>query len=264
MLHWRPHEGWLVEETVFQRSRPHPHPGQVCETISHICGWLGVSVSGIFRDHLVARSRAQQRLKLRVQGLEDVLANDVSLAYEWREVASWRWKGASHINIFEAAATLKLFRNIAEAGGDQRFVYFGYSHVARSAISRGRTSSHALKAVLKRFASICIAHGLYPAGRFTPTRVNPADALSRGGSIPDPVPLSLSEGISPCKAAALAKLSSIRGWVANWIRLTLLLARHVLDFLIIKPELRSHSFLPLGFLCLGHLCFSPFYTGLKQ
>ena len=157
-------------------SRDHariPIQGKYAKPSATYVDGLASALAAFFRDHLVARSRAQQRLKLRVQGLEDVLAKFVSLAYEWREVASWRWKGASHINILEAAATLKLFRNIAEAGGDQRFVYFGDSHVARSAISRGRTSSHALKAVLKRFASICIAYGLYPAGRFTTWRINP-------------------------------------------------------------------------------------------
>ena len=157
-------------------SRDHariPIQGKYAKPSATYVDGLASALAAFFRDHLVARSRAQQRLKLRVQGLEDVLAKFVSLAYEWREVASWRWKGASHINILEAAATLKLFRNIAEAGGDQRFVYFGDSHVARSAISRGRTSSHALKAVLKRFASICIASGLYPAGRFTTWRINP-------------------------------------------------------------------------------------------
>jgi hypothetical protein len=42
---------------------------------------------------------------------------------------SWRWKGASHINLLETSATLKLYRRLALEGGDSKFVYFGDSHV---------------------------------------------------------------------------------------------------------------------------------------
>ncbi len=74
------------------------------------------------------------------------------------------------MNILETAATLKLFRDLAVDGGDVSFVFFGDSHVSRSALARGRTSSLALRPLLKQASSLSIAYGLYAAGRYSPTR----------------------------------------------------------------------------------------------
>eukprot|EP00435_Cladocopium_sp_Y103_P006820 s1974_g2.t1 len=229
-------------------TRDHSHvpiEGKYTKPSATYVDGLAHALAVFFADHLRAKACAVQRLSLRSSGLEDVLTNDISISSSWKAAASWRWKGASHINLLEAGATLKLFRSLAERGGDLRFVYFGDSHVARSAISRGRTSSNALKAMLKRFAALCLAFGLYPAGRYTPTRNNPADAPSRGEEIPCPVPLSLLHGLSGEKVSALARLSSLRRWIANWARLTLLLAPAIISFLAARSDFRRHPQLPV-------------------
>ena len=77
------------------------------------------------------------------------------------------------MNLLETAATLKLYRTIARDGGDARFTYLGDSHVSRSSLARGRTSSHAMRPLLRQASSLCLAYGLYPAGRYAPNQMEP-------------------------------------------------------------------------------------------
>ena len=198
-----------------------------------------------FRDHILARRRAVQRLEVEVGGLEDILSNDVCLSRRWSSRSSWRWKGASHINILETAATLKLYRQVAAEGGDMRFVYFGDSHVSRSCIARGRSSSNGLRRLLQQAAALCIAFGLYPAGRFCPTRFNPGDPPSREAPMPLPVG-SISSGLCPGGLAALSKISGIKRFAANWIRLDLLLSPRIIQLISDGFPLRKHSALVLS------------------
>ena len=153
-------------------TRDHPHvaiQGKFTKPSAIYCDGLAEALARFYKDHLVARSRAEDRLLVQVEGLEDQLSNDACLGLRWRTLASWSWKGASHVNLLETAAALKLYREVALQGGDARFVYLGDSHVARSSLARGRTSSLAMRPLLKQASSLCIAYGLYPAGRFAPT-----------------------------------------------------------------------------------------------
>lgn len=52
--------------------------------------------------------------------MEDVVSDDLSIALPWSCRSSWRWKGRSHVNLLEVAATLKLYRELAFEGGDLR------------------------------------------------------------------------------------------------------------------------------------------------
>ena len=170
-------------------TRDHPHvpiQGKFTKPSATYVPGLAVHLAEFIDLHLRARHEARLRFELNVDGLEDVLSNDVCSAFSWEHYDAWTWTGGSHINVLEAKATLKVFREIAKKGGDVRFCYFGDSHVARSVIARGRSSSHALRPTLFKIAALCVAFGLYPAGRFVPTRLNPADAPSRGGSIDPP------------------------------------------------------------------------------
>ena len=90
-------------------------------------------------------------------GLEDVLSNDVASALDWKIDDSWRWRAPAHINVLETAATVKLLRNVARQGGDKRLVYLVDSHVSRSIVAKGRSSSTALRRMLKTIAAICLA-----------------------------------------------------------------------------------------------------------
>ena len=131
---------------------------------------LGEALAVFFRDHLVAKQKARQTLHLRTDGLEDQLSNELSVALEWHHYDSWVWRKRSHINVLETGAILRLMRRIAEEGGDKRILYLADSHVARSVVARGRSSAAALRMPLRKLCAVCLAFGIYPAGRFSPTR----------------------------------------------------------------------------------------------
>ena len=202
---------------------------------------LALALACQFRDHLKALDLASERLDLKVDGLEDVISDDLSLALPWSCRSSWRWKGRSHVNLLETAATLKLYRELAYEGGDLRFVYLGDSHVSRSSLARGRTSSGAMKPLLKQASSLCIGYGLYPAGRFSPTRWNPADHPTRDNPIPLPVHRSI---LGLCDASSLSWICSLpkmRRWASNWVRLVLLLSPGLLNLHASNEPLRRHA-----------------------
>ena len=191
---------------------------------------LAYELACVFKRNLDAMHRAMQATTIAVDGLEDPVSNDVALAYEWKVEDSWKWKGSSHINVLETASTLRLMRRLARGGGDLRATYLGDSHVSRSCMAKGRSSSLALKPLLHQAAAISTAYGLYLAGRFAPTRLMPADHPSRGASIPPPVPASIVKCRDSRFLAVLGKISKVKRWASNWIRLVLLLSPSILDF----------------------------------
>ena len=195
------HEAFVKE--VHKGSSACGHPGPIHKPSATYTDQLAEHLAQFFYDHLTAVQRTRRRLDLDVGGLESVLSNDVLQACSGKQKNSWKWKGASHINLLETSATLRLYRCLALGGGDSRFVYFGDSHVSRRALARGRTSSLALRPMLKRAAVLCLGFGLYPAGRFAPTRLNPADAPSRDGEIEEAVQHMIARSLSPAEASAL-------------------------------------------------------------
>ena len=224
-------------------TRDHPHvriEGKFTKPSATYTPGLSRALAKFFRDHLRSRARIEERFEVDVAGLEDAVTTDLSLSLPWKHHSAWAWRGKSHINLLETAATLKLFRDVAKEGGDKRLVYFGDSHVSRSALAKGRTSSFALRHLLKKSSSLCVAYGLYPAGRFAPTRVNPGDHPSRGADIPDPVPRSFVSGASSEALHWILSLPRQRRWASNWVRLVLLAAPWILDF-ISRPGLRRHA-----------------------
>eukprot|EP00438_Fugacium_kawagutii_P027002 Skav232500 [mRNA] locus=scaffold1096:33698:38011:+ [translate_table: standard] len=198
------------------------------------------------RDHLLAKQRFLERADIEVSGLEDVLSNDLSVSLPWESMDSWTWSSPSHINLLETSATLKLFRHVAQEGGDCKFTYLGDSHVSRSAMARGRSSASSMRPLLKKAAALCVGFGLYPAGRFTPTRLNPGDHPSRGSDIPPPVPSSLVDGASVAVLHFLASLRGFSRWTSNWIRLVLLAAPSVLAVMTSTDSTRRSSPIPLA------------------
>eukprot|EP00435_Cladocopium_sp_Y103_P057753 s620_g20.t1 len=207
---------------------------------------LAVFLAHFFAAHLQAKQKACDRLDLPAEGLESIITNDFASSCSWSPLAAWKWQFSCHINILESHATLKLFRIVAKAGGDIRFCYLGDSHVARSVIARGRSSSHALKPVLLKIAALCVGFGLYPAGRFCPTRLNPGDAPSRQAEIPPPVKERLLRIYGDAIAQGiyvLDELPKMRRWNSNWVRLTLLLNHAVATSLLFRSSWRVHPLL---------------------
>ena len=230
--------------------RNHTHlriQGGLTKAAAVYCDGLADALAELFRAHLSAKEAAEQRLQINVGGLEDQLSNEICLAGRWRPFQSWRWKKDSHINILEAHAVLRMLRSVAHEGGDARLVYMCDSHVARSVISRGRSSASSLRPVLEKITAVCVAFGLYPRGRFAPTRMNSADHPTRDAEIPEAVRGFRDEGLPRSWIGAMAKIKSLRRWASNWARLTLLLQPSLLDVIASPSSYRSNAPSPIAF-----------------
>eukprot|EP00435_Cladocopium_sp_Y103_P022128 s659_g5.t1 len=201
---------------------------------------LAKAIAQVFKNHLDRAERFEEKCVLRTDGLEDPISNDVAVAYEWHKTDAWRWKGSSHINLLETASTLRLMRKLAKEGGDSRTVYLGDSHVSRSSMMRGRTSSDALRPFLKQNAALSVGFGLYMAGRFSPTRSMPADHPSRDVEIPPPVRHSILRNLPATALQWLEKIPKSRRWVSNWVRLVLLIQPNLPLFFTAPECFRIH------------------------
>lgn len=217
------------------------------------CEGLAIAFANFYKQHLDAMVEARIRLDLAADGLEDLLSNDLLMGLSWKEKSSWKWRGSSHINILELAAYIRMLRHVAEEGGDERIPYFIDSHVARCCISRGRSSAGSLRRGLQKAAALCLAYGLYPAGKYSPTRMNPADCPTRNVEIPPPAAL-ISSHFSSSQLAALATINGLKRWAANWCRLTLLLSPAILDFRTFVDSVRVSPPFPM-LSCEWHIDF---------
>ncbi len=167
-----------AEELSKRCSKDHEHvriEGQYTKKSAIYCEGLAVALAKCFQKHIIAKKDWEEAVKFQAEGLEDVVTNDVCLTKEWRLTKQWRWRGRSHINILEASAAMKLNALMARQGGDVRFINFVDSHVAKSVLTRCRSSSDSLRALLHQNSALSLAFGLYPSYRFAPTRLNPAD-----------------------------------------------------------------------------------------
>ena len=228
-------------------SRDHAHvriEGKFTKPSATYVEGLAEEIARVFVLHLQRLDVLRQEKGLDVRGLEDPLSDDLCLGLDWKVLGSWRWKKPSHINVLETAADLKVWAHVAREGGDKRFTFLSDSHVSRSVLVRGRSSSDSLRPLLRRAAALCVAYGLYPAGRFVPTRWNPADAPSRGGDLSEKAVCSIMDGLSVQEIAAVASIRGLRRWAANWARLVLLTCPGLVDFLL-RPG-RRHPNLPIS------------------
>ena len=228
-------------------SRDHQHvviQGQYTRDSAIYVEGLAIALAEVFRDHIDAIKFLASFYDVDASGLEDPISTDVALHSPWQIQSAWRWRSSAHINILETSSVVKLARHIARTSPDCRFVFLSDSHVSRSALARGRTSSKALRPLLLQYAALAIAYGLYPAGRFVPTRVMPADAPSRGTKLPASVPCSILSNVTPEGMLWLSKVCKIRRWASNWVRLVLLMHPGLVTFHTSPESFRRYSAIP--------------------
>lgn len=156
-------------------------------------------------------------------GLESVSFNDFLLSSEWKVEDEWTWQTPSHINIHETASIFRLLKTEATHRPRQRFPVGVDSHVALSALAKGRSPSFGLRPVLRRSASVCIAGCLYPAYLFAPTRFNPGDCPTRNVAVPAPSCHGFVTGLDFQTLLKLNSASGLKRHLANWARLFLIL-----------------------------------------
>ena len=158
-----------------------------------------------------------------VEGLESALFNDVMIAEEWKLEKVWTWKKPSHINIHETAAVVRCLKDQALSAPRTRFSIGVDSHVALSALAKGRSPSKGLRPIIRRAAMTAVVGSLYPAFHFIPTRLNKADHPTRNTEIPNDKGHSFSSSKSLMDLARLSKVSGLRRFASNWARLVLLM-----------------------------------------
>ena len=182
---------------------------------------LVVEIGALLSRAIRARRCAIHDLDIEVSGLERVAATDLALSLPWQTQSAWSWGNEVHINILEASTICRLYKQVGSEHGPCRFVNLCDSHVAQSALGKGRSASDGLRHVTRRSSMIALSAGLYPGSLFCPTRAMPADHPTRDVPHPPPVP-----GLGPSfwnheRLKADAKRPRLRRWASNWVRLTL-------------------------------------------
>ncbi len=178
----------------------------------------------------VIQKRARDEL-IDVRGQESALVNEVAISSQWKWNSCWTFKKLRRINLQALSTVLRLSTDLVRLKKPMRFVALVDSIVVRGAVSKGRSSSRAISAVLKRLCSTFVAGSLYATLPFCPTRLNVADDPTRDHPIRPPGN-SLSIQSWPKDALIrFASLPRLRRWAANWVRLVLLcLGPHALYF----------------------------------
>lgn len=80
-------------------SRDHAHiriEGKYTKPSATYCLGLVTALAQVFWAHIKALNEVllQEDQK---RGLEDILSNEVLISSDWKVLASWAWKGSSHI-----------------------------------------------------------------------------------------------------------------------------------------------------------------------
>ena len=157
---------------------------------------LAEALAQCFSKGLRRKKACEAYREVDVVGLESVVFNDLLLSAHWSVKDEWHWKNPAHINIHETAAVSRLFKQVAIDSPKTRFSVGIDSHVALSALAKGRSPSYGLRPVLRRAACSCLAGALYPSFHFAPTRWNVADCPTRDVPLPPPSKGSFCQDLS--------------------------------------------------------------------
>ena len=143
-------------------SRDHPHvriEGKYTKGSAVYSDGLAEALARCFYEHIKRRLQHEETAAIKTEGLEDLVTNDLCLTRPWKTKKVWSWRGKSHINILESAATMKLSASLAMSGGDVRYVNMVDSNVARSILTRCRSLSDASQDLAT--SELCCCFGLW-------------------------------------------------------------------------------------------------------
>ena len=205
-------------------TRDHQHvkiEGSLTKGSAIYCEGLVTALGELFQKHLVHGRALETRFDLKAEGLESILTNDVACNAHWKVESAWKWKGLSHINIFELASALQVLKKVAREGGG-RFVLLLDSFVALRAYAKGRSASKALAPLLRKIMALSVAFDCYGSGLFCPTRHNPSDDPTRSHPLRKPCRTQPPfQSLESSDLFALAELPKLRRWISNWACLVL-------------------------------------------
>ena len=105
------------------------------------------------------------------------------------------------------------------------------SLVCRGAVSKGRSASRAIAAILRRCTAVLLAANLYVITPFCPTRLNVADDPTRNQPLRDPIVSMIDETWTGSDIYKLANHPRLCRWASNWAVLFIkLVGPQALDF----------------------------------
>ena len=193
---------------------------------------LADALSAVFEKAILAKRKQDEDFDcIHSEGHENLLVNDVARSSHWKLVSSWTFRKQSHINLQELAAILRLIYKLASSRFSSRVSILVDSLVCRGAMSKGRSSSRAIAALLRRCTAALLAANLYVITPFCPTRLNVADDPTRDHPIRDPVVSVIDESWKDKDVYKLANHPRLCRWAANWAMLVLrLIGPKALDF----------------------------------
>jgi len=110
------------------------------------------------------------------------------LTAEWEVLKVWSCKVKSHINLLELRAAEKLVETQAKRRLSLRFLSMVDFNVSRGALSKGRSASRAVSAILRRINSTLVTADLYVVDAFCPLRLHVADDPARDREVRPSVP----------------------------------------------------------------------------
>ena len=102
-------------------------------------------------------------------------------SWRWKVIMSYRWKEEQHINVLETVAVLDLLRKLAREETTQGFrrMILVDNQAALGVLAKGRSSSRAMTAHLRRVSAILLASNCRLVLAWVRTDWNPADGPSR-------------------------------------------------------------------------------------
>ena len=174
---------WLDASSLHRpctcRKKHKPVKGKHAKASATYTPGLAVEVCSLLTKALIHRRSRLADANLETSGLERISTTDLALSLSWREESCWEWGNEVHINILEASVISRLYKKVAVETGPCRFTNLCDSHVAQSAVGKGRSASDGLRHVTRRTSMISLVSGLYPGNLFCPTRVMPAGHPTR-------------------------------------------------------------------------------------
>lgn len=190
---------------------------------------LSVALADVMELGVRRMRRLSHDFNLPSKGLENMLANEVLATSSWELEKVWSFKGHHHINLLELSVVERVISQMVCKKHSERIIIFVDSNVVRCSVSKGRSSSRALMAGLKRIGALCVALGAYVTLVFSPTGLNPADDPTRDVAIRGPIDSFIDETWTEEDLYQLGEMRNLRRWTANWSKLVLkLLGRQVL------------------------------------
>ena len=181
---------------------------------------LASGIAEDFSEAILARKRRLRDDDLPVDGLENQLINEVMLSSEWTVKRDWKFAKEGHISTFWRSELIhRLIRDLLGLGPSYRVVALVDSYVTRGAVSKGRSSSKTISALLRDARCGADPGWHLPChSNYLPTRYNCSDDPTRCRSLRSSLVCMVLCNFAEEDLYKLGLLKGTRRWASNWVR----------------------------------------------